>query len=42
MFFQREFRSTLEYRPLTSDDTVAEHQICVCVRKRPLNARGTV
>ncbi|KAM5248245.1 LOW QUALITY PROTEIN: kinesin-like protein KIF2C [Ctenodactylus gundi] len=33
----KEFRATLECRPLTVTDPIEEHRICVCVRKRPLN-----
>jgi len=36
----REFRKTLEYRPLTATDVIETHQICVCLRKRPLNKKG--
>uniref|UniRef100_A0A8C1XSK8 Kinesin-like protein n=1 Tax=Cyprinus carpio TaxID=7962 RepID=A0A8C1XSK8_CYPCA len=32
----RDFRSSLDYRPLTTTDL---HRICVCVRKRPLNKK---
>ena len=32
---------TLEFRPLTNQDHVNNHQICVCVRKRPLNKKET-
>lgn len=35
----REFRTSLEYRPLTGSDPIEDHQICVCVRKRPLNKK---
>uniref|UniRef100_A0A8C4N556 Kinesin-like protein n=1 Tax=Eptatretus burgeri TaxID=7764 RepID=A0A8C4N556_EPTBU len=35
----REFRSSLDYRPLTLADTAEEQRICVCVRKRPLNKK---
>ena len=35
-----EFRSHLEYRPITSSDPIENHQICVCVRKRPMNKKG--
>ncbi|XP_076462729.1 kinesin-like protein KIF2A [Babylonia areolata] len=34
-----EFRSHLEYRPITSSDPIENHQICVCVRKRPMNKK---
>ncbi|XP_016311161.1 kinesin-like protein KIF2A [Sinocyclocheilus anshuiensis] len=33
----RDFRASLDYRPLTTTDLIEEHRICVCVRKRPLN-----
>ncbi|XP_061135346.1 kinesin-like protein KIF2A isoform X2 [Syngnathus typhle] len=35
----RDFRASLDYRPLTSADLIEEHRICVCVRKRPLNRK---
>ncbi|VDO02675.1 unnamed protein product [Rodentolepis nana] len=35
----REFQDTLDYRPLTSSDEIETHQICVCVRKRPMNKK---
>lgn len=35
----REYRSSLEYKPLKDSDIVEDHQICVCVRKRPLNKK---
>ena len=35
-----EFRSHLEYRPIASSDPIENHQICVCVRKRPMNKKG--
>ncbi|XP_076441077.1 kinesin-like protein KIF2A [Babylonia areolata] len=35
----QEFRSTLEFRPMTSSDPIENHQICVCVRKRPMNRK---
>ncbi|KAK6624856.1 hypothetical protein RUM44_011720 [Polyplax serrata] len=35
----REYRSNLEFRPLKENDTIEEHQITVCVRKRPLNKK---
>lgn len=38
--FFREYRAGLEFRPLTSSDPIVNHQICVCVRKRPLNKKG--
>ncbi|XP_054240518.1 kinesin-like protein KIF2C [Indicator indicator] len=33
----KEFRATLDCRPVSMTDPVEEHRICVCVRKRPLN-----
>lgn len=36
----RDFRGSLDYRPLTTTDLIEEHRICVCVRKRPLNKKG--
>ncbi|XP_031731084.1 kinesin-like protein KIF2A [Anarrhichthys ocellatus] len=37
----RDFRASLDYRPLTSTDLdlIDEHRICVCVRARPLNKK---
>ncbi|XP_051907782.1 kinesin-like protein KIF2A isoform X1 [Hippocampus zosterae] len=35
----RDFRASLDYRPLTSADLIEEHRICVCVRARPLNKK---
>ncbi|XP_068105736.1 kinesin-like protein KIF2A isoform X2 [Hyperolius riggenbachi] len=35
----RDFRGSLDYRPLTTADPIDEHRICVCVRKRPLNKK---
>uniref|UniRef100_A0A3Q3WA31 Kinesin-like protein n=1 Tax=Mola mola TaxID=94237 RepID=A0A3Q3WA31_MOLML len=35
----RDFRASLDYRPLTSNDLIEEHRICVCVRARPLNKK---
>ncbi|XP_075871197.1 kinesin-like protein KIF2A [Nelusetta ayraudi] len=35
----RDFRASLDYRPLTTADEIEEHRICVCVRKRPLNKK---
>nr|CAH8863478.1 unnamed protein product [Trichobilharzia regenti] len=34
-----EYRNTLDYRPLTNTDPIEDHQICVCVRKRPMNKK---
>ena len=33
------FRSTQEFRPIACDDSVDVHQICVAVRKRPMNKK---
>ncbi|XP_061872677.1 kinesin-like protein KIF2A isoform X1 [Colius striatus] len=38
----RNFRGSLDYRPLTTSDPIDEHRICVCVRKRPLNKKETL
>ncbi|XP_075595536.1 kinesin-like protein KIF2A isoform X1 [Balearica regulorum gibbericeps] len=38
----RDFRASLDYRPLTTADPIDEHRICVCVRKRPLNKKETL
>ncbi|XP_060764710.1 kinesin-like protein KIF2A isoform X5 [Neoarius graeffei] len=35
----RDFRASLDYRPLTTADLIEEHRICVCVRARPLNKK---
>ncbi|KAI2661874.1 Kinesin-like protein KIF2A [Labeo rohita] len=35
----RDFRASLDYRPLNTTDLIEEHRICVCVRKRPLNKK---
>nr|XP_009859204.1 kinesin-like protein KIF2A isoform X2 [Ciona intestinalis] len=35
----KEFRASLEMKPLTAADPVLDHRICVCVRKRPLNKK---
>ncbi|XP_034565442.1 kinesin-like protein KIF2A isoform X2 [Notolabrus celidotus] len=39
MIMIRDFRASLDYRPLTSNDLIEEHRICVCVRARPLNKK---
>ncbi|XP_030134744.2 kinesin-like protein KIF2C isoform X1 [Taeniopygia guttata] len=31
------FRASLSYQPISINDPIEEHRICVCVRKRPLN-----
>ena len=33
----REYQETLEYEPLTDSDPIMDHQITVCVRKRPMS-----
>jgi len=35
----KEYRAQLEYKPITMNDSVEVHQICVAVRKRPLNKK---
>ncbi|XP_038056437.1 kinesin-like protein KIF2A [Patiria miniata] len=35
----REYQEDLDFRPVTSNDMVEDHQITVCVRKRPLNKK---
>ncbi|XP_041975042.1 kinesin-like protein Klp10A isoform X2 [Aricia agestis] len=35
----REYQSSIEFRPLTGTEPVEDHQITVCVRKRPLNKK---
>ena len=35
----REFQGTLDFRPIRDTDVVEDHQITVCVRKRPLNKK---
>lgn len=35
----REYREQLTYKPITANDEAVDHQICVAVRKRPLNKR---
>ncbi|EDV23430.1 uncharacterized protein TRIADDRAFT_27679 [Trichoplax adhaerens] len=37
--FYREYRDTLEFDEITMSDPVLDHQICVCVRKRPRNKK---
>lgn len=36
-----EYQKQLDFHPLTESDQYVEHQITVCVRKRPLNSRET-
>lgn len=36
----RDYRSHLEFSPLRDSDDVDDHQITVCVRKRPMNKKG--
>ncbi|XP_077190101.1 kinesin-like protein KIF2C isoform X3 [Paroedura picta] len=33
----KEYRATIDCRPISINDPIEEHRICVCVRKRPLN-----
>ncbi|XP_059045432.1 kinesin-like protein Klp10A [Achroia grisella] len=35
----RDYQSSIEFRPLTGNEPVEDHQITVCVRKRPLNKK---
>lgn len=35
----KEYREQLTYKPITANDEVVDHQICVAVRKRPINKR---
>lgn len=35
----REYREQLTYKPITANDEAIDHQICVAVRKRPLNKK---
>ncbi|XP_018313975.1 kinesin-like protein KIF2A isoform X2 [Mycetomoellerius zeteki] len=35
----REYHNSIEFRPLRETDAVEDHQITVCVRKRPLNKK---
>ncbi|XP_033636546.1 kinesin-like protein KIF2A isoform X2 [Asterias rubens] len=35
----REYQEDLDFRPITNNDCVDDHQITVCVRKRPLNKK---
>jgi len=34
-----EFQESLQYNPLQGNEAVADHQICVAVRKRPMSAK---
>lgn len=35
----QEYRSQIDFKPITNNDLVEDHQITVCVRKRPLNKK---
>ncbi|XP_012261011.2 uncharacterized protein LOC105688935 isoform X3 [Athalia rosae] len=35
----RDYQNTIDFRPLRETDSVEDHQITVCVRKRPLNRK---
>ena len=35
----REYQSTIDFRPLVQGQSIDQHQITVCVRKRPLNQK---
>lgn len=36
----RDYQSNLDFKPLRDSEVVEDHQISVCVRKRPLNKKG--
>lgn len=38
----REFRNKIDFTPLNFSEPIVDHQICVCVRKRPVNNREIV
>ncbi|XP_060804310.1 kinesin-like protein Klp10A [Amyelois transitella] len=38
----REYQNSIDFRPLTGTEPVEDHQITVCVRKRPLNKKELV
>uniref|UniRef100_A0A8D0GFL3 Kinesin-like protein n=1 Tax=Sphenodon punctatus TaxID=8508 RepID=A0A8D0GFL3_SPHPU len=38
----REYRASLDCQPISMNDPIEEHRICVCVRKRPLNKQELV
>ena len=40
LLYCREYRMSFEMRPLQDGDPIEDHQITVCVRKRPLNKKG--
>lgn len=42
MLYFREYQTTLEFKPLRDSEIVEDHQITVCVRKRPLNKKGKI
>lgn len=44
MFYynSRDYQTNLEFKPLRDSEMVENHQITVCVRKRPLNKKGIV
>ncbi|XP_074640699.1 kinesin-like protein KIF2A [Tubulanus polymorphus] len=35
----RRYCANLDFKPLTNNDQIEDHQICVCVRKRPINKK---
>ncbi|XP_072173308.1 kinesin-like protein KIF2A [Diadema setosum] len=35
----QDFQEELDFNPISTSDKVEDHQICVCVRKRPLNKK---
>lgn len=38
----RDYQATIDFRPLIGNEPVEDHQITVCVRKRPLNKKENV
>lgn len=42
LLFFSEYRNGIDIRPLRGSEGVEDHQITVCVRKRPLNKKGMV
>jgi len=40
VLYFRDYQSNLEFKPLRDSELVEDHQITVCVRKRPLNKKG--
>jgi kinesin family protein 2/24 len=38
---RRDYQQDLQITPLRDTDPVEDHQITVCIRKRPMNKKGT-